>query len=237
MPDVADNLPAPDDVSIVVPVHNEAEFIPVGLPRLIEAARSVYRNAEILIVENGSADATAASIARVAAGDVRLIELDDADYGAAMRAGMLEASRDWIVTFDIDYFSAGFLEDLQRLSASADVIIASKRDPGSDDRRPFIRRLATFGFNLLLRSVLGSKVSDTHGIKAFRSSAARPHAERVISRKDLFDTELVVRMERAGCTIVEVPVIVEELRPARSSLIKRVPRTIRGLLAIRRALR
>ncbi|MGF1666193.1 MAG: glycosyltransferase family 2 protein [Acidimicrobiia bacterium] len=227
----------PPEVSIVVPVHNEAAFIPVGLPRLIEAAHSVYPGAEILIMENGSTDGTAAA-ARLAAGDsVQIHELPTPDYGGAMREGILVATGDWVVTFDIDYFSAQFLEDLSSLTSSADVVIASKRDPRSEDRRSAFRRFATFGFNLLLRTILGSRVSDTHGIKAFRAAAARLHALDVVSRKDLYDTELVVRMERAGARITEVPVIVEELRPARSSLLKRVPRTIKGLLAIRRALR
>jgi glycosyltransferase involved in cell wall biosynthesis len=230
-------MPAqPPDVSIVVPVHNEAEFIPMGLPRLVEAAHSVYPGAQILIMENGSTDGTAAA-ARLAAGDaVEVIELPTPDYGGAMREGILAAAGDWVVTFDIDYFSAQFLEDLSSLTSSADVVIASKRDPRSEDRRSAFRRFATFGFNLLLRTILGSRVSDTHGIKAFRAEAARSHALEVVSRKDLYDTELVVRMERAGARIREVPVIVEELRPARSSLVKRVPRTVKGLLAIRRAL-
>ena len=226
----------PPKVSIVVPVHNEAEFIPASLPRLIEAAHSVYPHAEILIMENGSSDGTAAAARRAAGDAVRVIELPTPDYGGAMREGILAAAGDWVVTFDIDYFSAQFLADLTSLTASADVVIASKRDPRSEDRRSAFRRFATFGFNLLLRTILGSKVSDTHGIKAFRCEAARPHALEVVSRKDLYDTELVVRMERAGARITEVPVIVEELRPARSSLVKRVPRTIKGLVAIRRAL-
>ncbi len=58
-------------------------------------------------------------------------------------------------------------------------------------------------------------------------------APRVVSREDLFDTELVVRAERAGYRIAEVPVVVVEVRAARSSLVKRVPRTIRGLWRIR----
>jgi hypothetical protein len=53
----------------------------------------------------------------------------------------------------------------------------------------------------------------------------------------LFDTELVVRAERAGYSIVEVPVVVEEMRHAKSSLIRRAPRTIAGLIRIRRLLR
>lgn len=223
-------------VSIVVPVHNEASFIPVGLPLLVAATHSVFPDAEILVVENGSTDGTAAAARDVAGAAVTVIELATPDYGGAMREGVLKASGDWVVTFDIDYFSAQFLTDLRGRMGQADVVIASKRAPLSEDRRSAFRRLATFGFNLLLRTILGSKVSDTHGIKAFRADAARHHAGTVISRKDLYDTELVVRMERAGARIVEVPVIVEELRPARSALIKRVPRTIKGLLRIRKAL-
>jgi len=227
---------APTAISIVVPVHNEADFVPDGLPRLVAATHSVFPEAEIIIVENGSTDGTA-DAARLAGGEaVTVIQLAEPDYGGAMREGVLAARGTWIVTFDIDYFSAQFLEDLAKLADSADVVIASKRDPRSDDRRSLFRRTATFGFNLLLRTILGSEVSDTHGIKAFRSAVTRPHAEAVVSRKDLYDTELVVRMERAGARIVEVPVIVEELRPARSALLKRVPRTIRGLWRIRKLL-
>jgi hypothetical protein len=116
-------------------------------------------------------------------------------------------------------------------------VIASKRDPGSDDRRPPIRRIATFVFNLMLRMILASKVSDTHGMKGFRSQLVNDLTPLVVSNQDLFDTELVIRAERAGYSIVEVPVTVAEIRPARSSLIKRAPRTVAGLFRIRRTLK
>ena len=77
-------------------------------------------------------------------------------------------------------------------------------------------------FNLLLRSILDSRVSDTHGMKAFRHDLVSSLAPSVLSRQDLFDTELVIRAERAGYRIEEVPVVVEEMRVARSSLVKRV---------------
>ena len=73
------------------------------------------------------------------------------------------------------------LHDMQTLSASTpeaglamleredvDLVIGSKLDPASDDKRPFVRRLATRVFNLLLRVILDSHVSDTHGMKGFR---------------------------------------------------------------------
>lgn len=223
-------------MTVVVPVHNEADFIPVGLPRLIGAVRAVEPDAEILVVENGSHDGTAEQARRAAAGSAEVVELENADYGDALYAGMCRAKGDWVVTFDIDYFSEAFLRDLRHLREDADVVIASKRDPGSHDRRPFVRRLATFGFNVLLTTVLRSSVTDTHGIKAFRMSVTAPVVGVVGSRQDLFDTELVVRLERAGARIVEVPVVVEELRPARSSLLRRVPRTVAGLWRIRAVL-
>jgi len=222
--------------SIVVPVYNEADFIPTAVQALIEQMDGIGEPYRILIVENGSTDGTAAVAKRAASGHpVTVISLDTADYGAAMRYGFLAAEGSWVVNFDIDYFSADFLKRVIGLDA-VDLVIASKRDPGSEDRRPLLRRIATWVFNLLLRTILDSKVSDTHGMKAFRRDLVFTVTPSVLSRQDLFDTELVIRAERAGYRIEEVPVVVEEMRVARSSLVKRVPRTINGLLRIRRTL-
>jgi len=224
-------------LTIVVPVYNEAEFIPEALPRLIAAVEEVGANATIRIVENGSSDGTA-DIAKKTAGAANVVvdSLPTPDYGAAMRHGFLEADSDWVVNFDIDYFSADFLRQVISQPEGVDLVIGSKRDPDSEDRRPFIRRLATVVFNLLLTVILGSDVTDTHGMKGFRRSIVSDIAPEVVSTEDLFDTELVVRAERAGFVIVEVPVVVEEMRTARSSLVKRAPRTILGLLRMRRRL-
>lgn len=225
-------------LTIVVPVYNEASFLPEGLPDLIAAVEAADTSYEIRIVENGSTDGTA-ELARRLAGDADVVveSLPDPDYGAAMRRGFLQAKGHWVVNFDIDYFSTEFLQHLLDQPADVDLVIGSKRDPRSDDRRPFVRRLATRVFNLLLTIILGSNVSDTHGMKGFRRELVEDIAPTVVSTKDLFDTELVVRAERAGYSIVEVPVVVEELRTAKSSLLKRAPRTVMGLLRMRRLLR
>jgi glycosyltransferase involved in cell wall biosynthesis len=225
-------------ITIVVPVYNEAEFIPEALPKLIAAVEEVGAPCTIRIVENGSSDGTG-EIARETAGEASPVVVDSLptpDYGAAMRYGFLAADSDWVVNFDIDYFSADFLRQILAQPGEVDLVIGSKRDPASEDRRPFVRRLATRVFNLLLSSILDSSVSDTHGMKGFRRNLVDDIAPQVISTTDLFDTELVVRAERAGYRIVEVPVIVEEMRTARSSLIRRAPRTVIGLLRMRRFL-
>ena len=216
-------------IAVVVPVYNEAAFIPEALPSLIQTMEEVGHPYQIWLIENGSSDGTAA-VAEGLKGDapVTVVSLADPDYGAAMRHGFLEADGDWVVNFDIDYFSARFLKLVLSQPEDVDLVIASKRDPDSADNRPAMRRVATRVFNVMLRTILGSKVTDTHGMKGFRRNLVDELSSRVVSTQDLFDTELVIRAERSGFTIVEVPVVVEEMRDARSSLIKRVPRTSRG---------
>ncbi len=224
-------------VSVVIPVHNEAPYLPGAIARLYDQLDAVAAEVSVLIAENGSTDGSA-EIVRALMADypgLDVLELPDPDYGAAMRAGFLATDGDWAVNFDIDYFSGEFLETALAKD-DADIVLASKRAPGSDDRRTWLRRTATLGFNLLLKLAFRSSVSDTHGMKAVRRRVVDDIGPQVVSTTDLFDTELVLRAERAGYRIAEVPVVVVEERESKSSLWKRVPRTLRGLWRIRRLL-
>ena len=227
-------------LTIIVPVHNEAGFMGPALEEMNRRLDTVSSSYRTILVENGSTDTTYEEALAIARSDdsTDVVRLPAADYGLAIRTGMEAAGSDgWLVVFDIDYFSGGFASSVVEQAAGADVVIGSKRAAGSLDHRPWIRRLATRVFNFLLRTIVGSGLSDTHGMKAVRASVARDLMPQVRLTKDLFDTELLLRAERAGYRIVEVPVVVEEMREARSSLIRRVPRTLRGLILLRRSLR
>ena len=192
----------------------------------------------VLVAENGSTDGTADLVreAMVNYPNLDLLELPTPDYGAAMRDGFLQSDTEWVANFDIDYFSGEFLAKALALGETADIVLASKRVEGSDDQRTATRRFATWTFNQILRFALASGVSDTHGMKLVAMTVVNDVAPQVISTTDLFDTELVVRAERAGYRIAELPASVVELRESKSNLVKRVPRTLRGVWSIRQSL-
>jgi glycosyltransferase involved in cell wall biosynthesis len=220
-----------------MPAYNEVDYLESAV-RAVVAAPAVT---EVVVVENGSTDATAELAMRLAAEvrGVRALSLGRPDYGGALRAGLLAAGGDVVVNFDVDYYDLDFLATaVSRIGDSEGpaIVVGSKRAPGSRDERPLPRRLITSTFALLLRRGFGLHVSDTHGMKALRRAAVLPVVERCRFGTDLFDTELILRAERAGLEVVEVPVNVVEQRPSRTSILGRGTRAVRGLVRLRVAL-
>ncbi|HEX5615576.1 MAG TPA: glycosyltransferase [Acidimicrobiia bacterium] len=225
-------------VSVVVPAFNEATILAATIEHLTAGLRERGAQFEIVVAENGSTDGTdhIADELAVAHAEVRVEHITTPDYGAALRAGLLAARGTVVVNFDADYYDLDFLDRAAAMVEPPDgpaIVVGSKRAPGADDTRVWARRLVTTVFSTILRVVFGLRLSDTHGMKAMRRAAVVPYAERCRFGRDLFDTELVLRVERAGLATAEIPVRVEELRPARTSIIRRVPRTIVALVRLR----
>lgn len=228
------------EVTVVLPAHNEAELLEESVREVAEGLRSRGRRFEIVVVENGSIDDTAGIARRLAGewGEVRVLSLAEADYGRALRAGLLAATGDVVVNFDVDWCDLGFLDravPMVEAPGGPAVVVGSKRTAGSADTRGWPRRFATSVFSTALRVGFGLRVSDTHGVKALRRAPLAPLAQRCRFGQDLFDTELVLRAERARLGSAEIPVEVVERRPARSSILRRVPRTVAGLARLRLA--
>lgn len=227
--------PATLTLSVVMPAHNEEQLLEGSVATVVDGLRSRGHRFEVLICENGSADRTwriAGELARRYP-ELRCVRLGGADYGAALRAGFLASSGDLVVNFDVDLVDLGFLDAAVRLAQSgSDVVIATKRGPGAEDRRSPGRRAVTGAFSLLLRVAFGLRASDTHGSKLLRRASLAGLVDLSRSGSDIFDTELVLRAERAGLAISEVPVRVVERRPARTPVASRMPRTVTGLAGL-----
>jgi glycosyltransferase involved in cell wall biosynthesis len=227
-------------LSVVLPAHNEEAILEATVTELLEGLRARPLPFDVLIVENGSTDTTWA-LAQALAGrhpEVRAITEPAPDYGRALRTGLLTATGDAVVNFDVDYYDLAFADQaLARLADGAAIVVGTKRGEGSEDTRALPRRLVTWVFTTILRTGFGLRASDTHGMKALRRTQVAPLAETCRLGTDLFDTELVLRAERRGLVVAELPVRVEERRPARTSIVRRIPRTVVGLGRLRSALR
>jgi glycosyltransferase involved in cell wall biosynthesis len=236
-------MPAlPEDtcvLSIVMPAHNEAGYLEAAVREVDQGVRARGHALEILVVENGSTDDTLAIGRRLAdaRASVRVSTRPVADYGAALREGIMAARGELIVTFDVDYYDLGFVDEALALLTGGKhapaIVVGSKRAPGAHDERPWPRRLVTTVFSVLLRAVFSLSVSDTHGMKAMRRVDVEPILERCRFRTDLFDTEVVIRSQRAGLRIAELPVTAQERRPSRTPIWQRVPRTLVGMIELR----
>ncbi len=229
------------DLSVVLPAHNEEYLLKSTTDSVCNYLRSITDDFEVIIVENGSTDRTLEIAQQLSANvpNVTTTHLDRADYGAALAEGFRRAQGTFVVNFDVDYFDFGFLEHGLSLAkeSGAAVVVASKRAEGSDDQRTILRRVLTAGFTAILVRGFGMPVTDAHGMKILRREELLPLVEACQMTESLFDAELVIRAARAGLISRELPVVVKELRPPRSSVARRILEVLGGLLRLHRALR
>jgi len=228
---------AAPEYSIVIPIHNEAECLADEVTELVRGLEARGVDYELLLAENGSVDECPV-IAEALAGEnprLRVLRVPVPDYGAAMKAGMLAGRGDLIVNFDIDFHDVRFMLAAGELmtASGAGVVVGSKLVEGAEDRRSPVRHLVSLGFTTILRLLFDPRMDDTHGMKVLRREVVERYAPRTVRTRDLFDTELIIRARRGGVKVKALPVMVEEKRKPRSSIVRRIPRTMWGLLQLR----
>ena len=228
-------------LSVVIPIYNEEAILQAAVVDLREQLLEFGWPFEIILSENGSRDGTV-SLARSLCEkfpEVHFFSIGEPNYGKALREGILRARGEFVVCDEIDLCLMDFyrraLEIMER--DEADLVIGSKTLAGASDERGAYRHAATMFFNGLLRVTLGFKGSDTHGIKAFRRVALLDVVRACLVDKDVFASELVIRAERGGVRIREIPIRVLEKRPPSINLFKRVPNVLKSVAKLFVAIR
>jgi glycosyltransferase involved in cell wall biosynthesis len=218
------------ELSVVIPVYDEEEIVREACEELMARLDERGWDYELLLAENGSRDGTVEVLRRLSAERPRLrfLHTDRPNYGLALRWGILEAHGRYVVCDEIDLCDLAFYDRaLPMLRAGlADMVVGSKRAPGSVDRRPAYRRLATALHNRLLALVLGFRGTDTHGVKAFVRERIAPTASRCVVDRDVFASELVLRAGLEGKVVTEIPIALAERRPPSIALLRRVPNVL-----------
>ena len=205
----------PLELSIIIPAYNEAQRLPKTLGRIHEYLVARGLRAEVIVVDDGSADATAKSVRGLLSQypEVRLVANErNRGKGFSVRHGMLEARGDIALFTDAD---------LSAPIAEADILLKELRENRYDvaigsralDRRLIevhqssLREMAGIVFNRAVRVFAGLPFSDTQcGFKAFRREQARIVFEQQRSFGFGFDPEILFLARRHGLRVVEVPV-------------------------------
>ena len=225
-------------LSIVIPAYNEAERLPTTLAQLGSFLRGEGYTAEIVVVDDGSIDGTAAVVRQaVADTPVRLIVAPHRGKGAAVRRGMLAATGEIRLMCDADLSMPAYElpKLLAALAAGADVALATREGAGA--RRidePYLRHLMGRVFNALVRLLAVPGLHDTQcGFKAFTAASAEALFTRATVDGFGFDVEVLYLARKRGLRLAEVPIAWYFQPSSRVSPLRDTMRMIRDLLRVR----
>jgi glycosyltransferase involved in cell wall biosynthesis len=198
-------------LSIIIPAFNEQKRLRATLGRVREyLAASNWEFAEIVVVDDGSVDAT---VKLAEAAGVRVLRNPgNRGKGYSVRHGMLEAKGEWALFSDADLSAP--IEELERLWGAAErehapVVIGSRAVDRSmvGVHQPFFREMSGRFFNLAMRAVTGLPFRDTQcGFKLFETAAAREIYKRQTLDGFGFDVEVLYIASHLGYRTLEVPV-------------------------------
>ena len=229
------------EISIVIPVYNEEGILHSAVVDLRERLAPFGWSYEIILAENGSRDRTVGIAEELEAKypEVRHVSVGEPNYGKALRQGIIAARGQLILADEIDLCDTDFHHRAIELlrAGQVDLVIGSKLIGGAEDQRPFFRHAASLLYTGMLRTLLGFRGTDTHGLKGFRRDALLPVAEACLVEKDVFASEFVIRAYREGLRVLEIPTRVMEKRPPTINLMKRVPNVLRSIAKLTWAIR
>ena len=228
-------------LSVVIPAYNEgARIIPTIQAVAYHCVRQPYRW-EIVVVNDGSRDDTAAHIERLARTipQMRVLHhVRNRGKGAAIRTGLLEARGEAVLFCDAD--GATPIEELSKLLVSlgsgAAMSVGSRRVPGAQVvfKQPGLRRFMSNFYPRICRILLRLGVADvTCGFKLLSQEAARVIAPRMRIARWSFDAEIFVIAGIHGFQVTEIPVRWTDQRKSKVRLLKDAWGSFRELFQIR----
>ena len=230
-------------VDIVVPVLNEEKILQKSITTLDEyMAKHLPYRYQITIVDNGSQDKTLELAKNLAEKhqSVRVVSLAERGRGRALKQVWQNSPADILAYMDVDLSTSldDFLPMIQPLVAGeAGVAIGSRLMKDSKTSRGVKREFISRCYNRIIKWTSGTKFSDAQcGFKAIRRDVAAKFLPKIKDNKWFFDTELLIKTERAGVPIHEQPVTWIEDTDSRVKIVKTAVDDLKGLYRVNKEL-
>ncbi len=223
-----------NSVSYIFPVYNEEKFLEKQIEEFLsQVTKFKLPLKNIILVENGSTDNSWKICQKLAKKNKKIIakRIAVGSYGLAVKHGLLSSNSDTLVLLNVDFFDSNFLKQAIPFAQSYDVINGSKLHKESNDSRTLKEKLRTKIFNFILK-LFNYPGTDTHGIKVLKNTPQLQEClNSVIAKHELFDTELLFRIAEYG-KILELSIVITDLRPTRYTSITRTQRMLIDLSRI-----
>ncbi len=198
-------------LSLVMPAYNEGETIEAAIHRVDNIVKRTGLKYELIVVDDGSKDCTRKKAYDCANKNshIKVVSYEkNMGKGHAIKTGFAHAMGDAVVFIDsdLDIDPRQITRYVEALKYG-DLVIASKRHPQSNVEIPIVRQFLSHGFNVLVKLLMGIKVSDTQtGLKAVRREALEQVFSRLNIERYAFDAELLTVASHRGLKVVELPV-------------------------------
>ncbi len=230
-------------IDIVVPVLNEEKIIRRSIMTLDEyMAKHLPYRYQITIADNGSQDKTLEIAKNLAEKhrSVRVVSLVERGRGRALKQVWQNSPADILTYMDVDLSTSldDFLPMIQPLVAGeAGVAIGSRLMKDSRTSRGVKREFISRCYNRIIKWTSGTKFSDAQcGFKAIRRDVAAKFLPKIKDNEWFFDTELLIKTERAGVPIYEQPVTWIEDTDSRVKIVKTAVDDLKGLCRVNKEL-
>jgi glycosyltransferase involved in cell wall biosynthesis len=224
-------------LSIIIPVRNEEEILWDAVShfaghfdRVVGASRWQF-----VLVENGCSDRSPEIVRRITEHwpNSIALHLERANYGNALRQGMLAGTGEWSLIINVDHlWDSPFFEWAWAHRRDYDMILGSKRADPTLNMQGRYRRVLSAGLNMLLHGLFDFVGADSHGMKLMNNASMRPLAEACEMRRGQFDTELTLRALRGGYWVAEAPVPYREKRRPRNFMFRKIAQNFLDLFRL-----
>jgi glycosyltransferase involved in cell wall biosynthesis len=207
-------------LSVLMPAYNEAHSIAENVCETVETMQALGMDFEIVVIDDGSMDGThtaAVDALRAWPEHVRVVRCTrNEGKGNALICGALYSRGDYVAFLDADMDLhpeqlGSFFAIMQ--ARDVDAVIGSKFHPNSKVDYPPLRRVYSFFYYMLVRTLFGLPVRDTQtGIKLFKRPVLDCVLPRILVKRFAFDLELLANVHHFGFRIAEAPVTVNFTR-------------------------